>query len=184
MKNEKYMSSGGLAFTEEKDMKRLSKMAEKGWVLHSFAPLGYKLRKSNPRHVVYSLDYHDVAREDLEDYYDIFRAGGWQPVCSEGNMHIFSAPPGTKPIYTDGATRLEKYKRARKLLSKVTLILFAFTALCFLVNFLFIQDYTGLAGVIAYIVQTLAIALFLPSLMTWAAYEVRIRRMASDLKHE
>lgn len=49
MKNTKYVTSGGLAFTEKGDMQKLSKYAKRGWLLESFAPLGYKLRKEIPR---------------------------------------------------------------------------------------------------------------------------------------
>lgn len=54
------MMSEGLAFSEEKDMKKLSDMASKGWLLDSFAVMGYKLRKAEPRNVTYSLDYRAV----------------------------------------------------------------------------------------------------------------------------
>ncbi|MEK4027860.1 DUF2812 domain-containing protein [Pseudobacillus sp. FSL P4-0506] len=103
-KDKRYISSGGLAFSEGKDMKKLSKLAKKGWILQSFAPLGYTLRKSNPRHLIYSLDYQDVPKAEMEGYYAIFRAGGWKPVCSAGGMHIFSAVPGMRPIYTGRST--------------------------------------------------------------------------------
>ncbi|MDI3411344.1 hypothetical protein QKW52_18370 [Bacillus sonorensis] len=45
MKQRKYIMSDGLAFSEEKDMKKLSDMASKGWVLDSFAFMGYRLKK-------------------------------------------------------------------------------------------------------------------------------------------
>ncbi|MDP4524449.1 DUF2812 domain-containing protein [Bacillus halotolerans] len=60
MKQKKYMMSEGLAFSEEKDMKKLSDMASKGWLLDSFAVMGYNLRKAEPRNVTYSLDYRAV----------------------------------------------------------------------------------------------------------------------------
>lgn len=49
MTNMKYMMSGGLAFSEQKDMQKLQKNAQKGWHLSSFATLGYNLEKKNQR---------------------------------------------------------------------------------------------------------------------------------------
>ncbi|GLY09155.1 DUF2812 domain-containing protein [Pseudobacillus badius] len=174
-KNRRYMSSGGLAFSEEKDMKKLSKMAEKGWILHSFAPMGYTLHKSNPRHLIYSLDYQYVPKEELEDYYDVFRAGGWQPVCSEGNMHIFSAAPGTRPIYTDRSTVVEKYKQAKGGIGKAVVFLFAVTIILYAATTVFFPDSTADHEVVFWIRMLPVIFLF-PALLTWLAYQVRIGR--------
>ncbi len=80
MKQKKYMMSEGLAFSEEKDMKKLSDMASKGWVLDSFAFMGYKLRKAEPQNLIYSIDYHDVGEESLAEYTEMFEAAGWERV--------------------------------------------------------------------------------------------------------
>ncbi|ARW08869.1 hypothetical protein S101359_03891 [Bacillus atrophaeus] len=114
MKQKKYMMSEGLAFSEEKDMKKLSDRASKGWVLDSFAFMGYKLKKAAPRNLIYSIDYHDVGEESLAEYTEMFEAAGWERVCSSQGMHIFSAEPGTSPIYSDQSTMREKYKRSEK----------------------------------------------------------------------
>src|SRR5699024_1009621 len=82
MKQKKYVSSGGLAFSEEKDMKKLSKYAKKGWILEGFAPFGYRLQKGEPATIQYSLDYQMDADED---YFAYFEAAGWSHVCSSGN---------------------------------------------------------------------------------------------------
>ena len=108
MKN-KYVGIGGFAFSEEKDMKKLSKYAKEGWILDSIVGgFFYKLRKDTPRNIIYSLDYQDKADEE---YFSIFKEAGWDLVVSIGNkMNIFSAPVGTKPIYSDMDTEMEKYK--------------------------------------------------------------------------
>lgn len=76
MKQKKFMMSEGLYFSEEKDMKRLSDMVSKGWVLDSFAFMGYKLRKAEPRKLIYSIDYHDVGEESLAEYNEMFEVPG------------------------------------------------------------------------------------------------------------
>ncbi|KAB7706729.1 DUF2812 domain-containing protein [Bacillus aerolatus] len=178
------MASDGLAFGEEKDMKKLSKMEEKGWVLQSFAPLGYKLRKSNPRHLIYSLDYQHVPKEELEDYYDIFKAGGWQPVCSESGMHIFSAAPGTKPIYTDRSTVVEEYKRAKRVTAQVALFLFVLTTLAFAADSFIFQDSSAITANVFYWLRVGLLALLAPAAATWIAYQVRVSKLMSKLKRE
>lgn len=108
MKN-KYVAIGGFAFTEESDMKKLSNYARKGWILDSIVGgFFYKLRKGTPQNIIYTLDYQDNVDEE---YFSIFKEEGWDLVISIGNrMNIFSAPVGTKPIYSDMDTEMEKYK--------------------------------------------------------------------------
>lgn len=119
MKNTKYISSGGLAISEKKDMKRLSKYASKGWLLESFAPYGYKLRKGEPQNLVYSVDFQMNADEE---YYMLFEDAGWMHVCSAGDgFHIFRAAIGTAPIYSDIDTLVDKYEREKKTMGKFAL---------------------------------------------------------------
>lgn len=119
MKNTKYVTSGGLAFTEKGDMKKLNKYAKKGWLLESFAPFGYKLRKGEPQNFVYSVDFQMNVDEE---YYLIFESAGWTYVCSAGDgFHIFRAAAGTAPIYTDTGTLIDKYEREKKVMGTTAL---------------------------------------------------------------
>ncbi|MFF2481079.1 DUF2812 domain-containing protein [Paenibacillus sp. NPDC058071] len=119
MRTRKYVSSGGLAFSEKSDMRKLGKYARKGWVLESFAPFGYWLRKSEALEVVYEVDY---CEKPDEEYYAIFEAAGWTHVCSAGeSFHIFRAPTGTQPIYTDKASVIERYEREINVVGKAAL---------------------------------------------------------------
>lgn len=43
----------------------------------------------------------------------MFEASGWELRCSYYDMHFFTAPPGTTPIYTDKESHLHKYKTQR-----------------------------------------------------------------------
>ncbi|MCI1944992.1 DUF2812 domain-containing protein [Clostridium luticellarii] len=116
MFDKKYVISNGLAFAEDEEMEMLSSYAKKGWILYKLDFFGYKLRKGEPKDLQYSLDYR---RDPDKEYFSYFKEAGWSHVCSSGNsIHIFSAPLGTKPIYTDSCTEIEKYmqqyKSARK----------------------------------------------------------------------
>ncbi|MGG3891484.1 DUF2812 domain-containing protein [Metabacillus fastidiosus] len=130
MKQTKYIPSGGLAFYEQKEMKKLSELAKKGWVLESFAFLGYKLRKIESQDIEYSVDYQ---KNPDDDYFTYFEAAGWSHICSTGDgIHIFSAPSGTKPIYSDQETTIDKYEREKKTFEKYTFCFFISTVLLFL----------------------------------------------------
>jgi hypothetical protein len=120
MKDVKYVLNRGLAFSEDRDMQNFSDYAKEGWFLESFAFLGfgYKLRKGTPKKLIYSLDY----RKDADDeYFSLFKASGWSLVCSEAHIHIFSAPVGTKPIYTDQDTLIEKYEQEKNTMGRYAL---------------------------------------------------------------
>ncbi|RUL48818.1 DUF2812 domain-containing protein [Lysinibacillus antri] len=132
MKQVKYIPSGGLAFFEEKEMKKLAEYAKEGWILEKIAGLGYKLRKGERKDIEYSLDYQ---KEVDDEYFALFEAAGWSHVCSVGNeIHIFSASTGTKPIYTDRPTTIEKYEREKKQMGKSALPFFISTVVFWLLG--------------------------------------------------
>nr|WP_231784277.1 DUF2812 domain-containing protein [Lentibacillus sp. JNUCC-1] len=93
-------------------MEKLERFAREGWILESFTPFGYKLRQGTPQDVAFALDYQKDADSD---YFSYFEEGGWSHVCSAGNsMHIFRAPAGTPPIYTDNSSLLTKYETEKR----------------------------------------------------------------------
>lgn len=119
MKN-KYVLNNGFASSEEEDMKKLSKYAKEGWILEKVSGiLFYKLKKDKPQNIVYTLDYQNDADED---YFSIMKEAGWNQVYSKGDTHIFSANEGTKPIYSDTTTEIDKYKGANELMKKGTVM--------------------------------------------------------------
>lgn len=119
MLNTKYVMSKGTAFAEHEEMEMLSEYASKGWTLYKFGFLGYKLEKTNPQKLQYALDYKSNADEE---YFSYFEEAGWHHVCSAENMiHIFSAPEGTNPIYTDIDSESEKYINQYKSMKKVAI---------------------------------------------------------------
>ena len=106
----------GLAFSEEGDMEKLSKYAKEGWILKGVVGgFFYKLKKGEPKDIIYSLDY----QSGDDEYFSMFNEAGWNLVTSVGNeMHIFSAKPGTNPIYSDSSSELEKYIRTKNQMKK------------------------------------------------------------------
>jgi hypothetical protein len=120
MAQTKYIASGGLAFDEEKDMEKLEKLARKGWVFDRFYFMGYKLKKSAPKDVQYAIDYR---KGTDSDYFAYFEEAGWKQEATSGDyIHLFSAPKGVAPIYTDKTSILEKYESEKKSMGKAAFI--------------------------------------------------------------
>ena len=175
MKDTKYIHSGGLAFSEEKDMKRLSHYAKKGWILEGFAPFGYRLKKGKPQNLIYNLDYQ---KEADEEYFSFFKAGNWTYVCSAGNeIHVFSAPEGTEPIYSDRATYIDKYEREMRQMGKYALPLLIVTVIFFLLSLI---DFSPIAGKICLVLGTVTlIALVFPGL-PYLSYKFKLYRLSKQ----
>ncbi|MGH4138321.1 DUF2812 domain-containing protein [Clostridium sp.] len=116
----KYVMISGLAFSEEGDMEKLKNYASQGWILEDIVGgFFYKLRKDKPQNIVYNLDYQT---DTNEEYFTIFKEAGWKLVVSiENYMHIFSAQAGTKPIYSDCESEIDKYTSIRNRTRKGTL---------------------------------------------------------------
>lgn len=121
MSQTKYITSGGLAFAEDKDMKKLRSYSLKGWHVSKFTLMGYTLEKGESSDYIYSLDYRWLKEDEEEEYFEFFSSSGWSQVTSEGNIHIFRANPDTKPIYTDRDTTVTKYENSSNFMKKLAI---------------------------------------------------------------
>ncbi|WHY77260.1 DUF2812 domain-containing protein [Neobacillus sp. WH10] len=110
MRQTKYVMSGGLAFSEDKDMEKLRRFSLKGWHVSDFKFMGYTLKKGESSDYIYSVDYRSLKEDEEEEYFDFFSTSGWSHIASEGDIHLFRAKPNTKPIYSDRDTSVEKYE--------------------------------------------------------------------------
>ena len=108
MKQTKYITSGGLAFSEDKDMEKLRRYSLKGWHVSDFKFMGYTLEKGEISDYIYSIDYRSLKEDEEEEYFDFFSFSGWSHIASEAYIHLFRAHPGTKPIYSDRDTIVGK----------------------------------------------------------------------------
>lgn len=171
----KYVMINGFAFSEESDMEKLKRYASEGWILEGIkGGLFYKLRKDNPQDIVYCLDYQTDASGE---YFTIFKEAGWKPVVSLQNyMHIFSAQPGTKPIYSDGESEKEKYTDIRDLTRKGTLYSLA-VALVLLV--LIVVSAIAVKPLYIILLGLLALdfIVFVFNFMPYMAYNSRIKQI-------
>ncbi|MGN7284368.1 DUF2812 domain-containing protein [Shouchella rhizosphaerae] len=112
MRQTKYMMSGGRAFSEDKDMDKLRRFSLKGWHVSGFKFMGYTLEKGQSADYIYSIDYRSLNEGEVEEYFDFFSSAGWTHIASQGNFHLFRGLPGTKPIYSDQETVVEKHNNA------------------------------------------------------------------------
>ncbi|WP_058300573.1 DUF2812 domain-containing protein [Gorillibacterium timonense] len=178
----RYIPSMGLAFAEESEMRKLSQLAAQGWLFESFAFLGFRLRRGEPQMLEYCLDMHSVDKGDLEEYWETFRSAGWKPICSSSGMHIFSAAPGTKPIYSERTTHREKYKRMSRVTGWSALI----ALLLFAIFVIVVRDPFAIGGNhlrdqlldgVTFVGAALCLIIGVPSLMMYIAYKWRLGRI-------
>lgn len=141
-KKYKYVTNMGLAFDEERALRKLHELAKEGWFLEKFTLMGtYRLTRGEPREIIYSMDYKRLDEIDQVEYIEMFEASGWEHMYSYYDMHFFAAPPDTIPIYTEKESHLHKYRTQRIQCFRWTLM-----SLIFLV-FLFVLAKKGLPHV-------------------------------------
>ncbi|RTE50210.1 DUF2812 domain-containing protein [Actinobaculum sp. 352] len=90
----------GMAVAPEKNLALFSDMAARGQALVGVSALGFmwRFKPAPAEDVIFALDYTDTPNED---YLAVFEAAGWQHVLGIGDMQIFKAAPGTRPIHTE-----------------------------------------------------------------------------------
>lgn len=168
----------GLAFSEESDMEKLKNYASQGWILEDIVGgLFYKLRKDKPQNIVYSLDYQ---LEADEEYFTIFKEAGWKHVLSVNNqIHIFSAQAGTKPIYSDSNSEIDKYTCIRNQTKKGTI--YSLIIAIVLIGLLVVPA-VAVRQIFLIILALLVIDIFIFvfNFMPYLAYNSRIKQIKRD----
>ena len=116
-------------------VKRLEKLAAKGWFLERAENWGWTLRRGEPAQVRYAVTYFPGASvfdpgptEDQETYADYCRAAGWEFVSSYGPVQYFRSDlPDPVPIETDQGEKLAAIHRA---MTKTTLLVYGLALVC------------------------------------------------------
>lgn len=101
-------------------VKRLEKLATKGWFLERADNWGWTLRRGKPAQVRYAVTYFPGVSvfdpgptEDQETYADYCRAAGWEFVSSYGPVQYFRSDlPDPVPIETDQGEKLAAIHRS------------------------------------------------------------------------
>lgn len=142
-KDKKRVLNLGYAFDEKRALEKFRKLSKEGWTLKKANILNYELVKGEKKEQIYSMDYRNFFKnkEGLDEYIEIFKAGGWEYVCSNQNMfHFFKANVGTKPIYTNKKEDAEKYRDIYKN-TKITAVV---SLICLLLSVIFIGKTKGI----------------------------------------
>ncbi|WP_255267008.1 DUF2812 domain-containing protein [Bacillus cereus] len=157
MRQTKYIMSGGLAFSEDKDMEKLRRFSLKGWHVSDFKFMGYTLEKGESSDYIYSVDYRSLKEDEEEEYFDFFSSSGWSHIASERNIHLFRAHPGTKPIYSDRDKSIEKYENSNHSMKCLAIPLVLITVLVWVGAMISSGTLKSLLHVIAVILSVIAI---------------------------
>lgn len=157
MRKTKYIISGGLAFSEDKDMEKLRRFSLKGWHVSDFKFMGYQLEKGKSSDYIYCVDYRSLKEDEAEEYFDLFSSFGWTHVASESGIHLFRAQPGTKPIYTDRDTTADKYNNLINFLKSFAIPLGLLTALVWLGAMISSGTFKSVLHVVALILSVIAV---------------------------
>ena len=173
MTKTKYVVSGGIAFSEKQDLQVLKKFAAEGWIVKRYKRFGYELKKGTPEIIDYSIDVRQLADEDKDEYFAMFEFAGWEHVCSRYDTHLFKAPVGTTPIYSDNSSKADKLLRLRK--SIVPAVYMA--ALLTLVSYFFMVFAEGTFGEIAKWSFNVFIVLLFPCVLMYIALTYRRMRL-------
>ncbi|MFC7679648.1 DUF2812 domain-containing protein [Paenibacillus sp. GCM10028914] len=157
MRGTKYVMSGGLAFSEDKDMEKLRRYSLKGWHVRDFKFMGYTLEKGKSSDYIYSVDYRSIKEDEKGEYFDFFSSSGWSHIASAGDIHLFRAQPGTKPIYSDRDTSVEKYENLNRSMKYIAIPSILITVLLWGGVMISSGSLTSLLQVIAVIFSIIAI---------------------------
>lgn len=172
MRETKYITSGGLAFSEDKDMEKLRRYSLKGWHVRDFKFMGYTLEKGKSSDYIYSVDYRSIKENEKGEYFDFFSSSGWSHITSEGDIHLFRAQSGTKPIYSDRDTSVEKYENLNRSLKYLVIPLLLITVLVWVGVMISSGIFNSLLQVMAVIFSVIAI----PMTMTlFATYNNKLK---------
>lgn len=177
-KQTRYIPSKGLAFAEQNEMNKLSRLSEKGWLLERFSLFGsgFIVRRGPAHKQLYCLDIQHVPQKDENEYREMFADSGWAYVCSAGDMHIFVAEPGTVPIHTDRSTLYEKYRKITRTSKIFAIVVMLLTLITCVLLYLSGQVWNlELLQNISHVSLLLCAVFFLPSLMVYIAYSLRLR---------
>jgi len=174
----KYMPSNGLAFSEQKDMEKLAKKAKQGWMLKKFAFMGYRLEKSEPEDIQYSIDYRSLEKGEKEEYFELFQMAGWSHVCSNYDIHIFKAATGTQPIYSDPDSTVDKVSRLAKPIYSIA----GFLVLFFIFSLFLKSVSIGIISQIGQCFHFISIVLLVPTIMMLISIHYRKWKVVSSRK--
>lgn len=107
------------AWQDEKEEEWLREMNLKGWKFKKFSWFRYTFEKTEPKDVIYRLDYKSTTNKDIDEYLQIYEDAGWEHVDEFFGWNYFrtDAKDCVYPeIFSDNASKVQKYKGLLKAL--------------------------------------------------------------------
>ncbi|HDX9578147.1 TPA: DUF2812 domain-containing protein [Bacillus pseudomycoides] len=172
-----YRLSSGLAFAEQKDLQMLQQRAQKGWRVVSFKAGLYTFEQAKPEDVIFNFDFQDVPDTEFSEYMNLFEESGWMHVSSHAGIHLFKAPMGTTPIYTDTSTKKSRNEQLCRPIQWLTLWVFIFTVVMGQ-----LATWTGLSILTS--LFYVSFVLLTPMTCTWIALLIQKRKLRLEGANE
>ncbi len=184
MNTRKTILNMGLAFSEEKVLKKFSKLASEGWMLKEAKFSKYIFEKSDPDELVFNTDMRVLETEsEKEEYIEMFEVGGWNYICSINSIHYFSSKKGNVSMFTDTDTNVEKYLESISICKKAVIITLPIVSISVLLDVLNItKDLNEVILNFQFLITLLSIALLIPSSMTFIGLKLRVKKIISNNK--
>ena len=109
----RYLSSHQPWIYPEKDMAMLAGQARQGWKVTRYNVMLdiYRFERTEPEELIFD---STLVPNPPEDYSEFIEATGWTPVIITDGFQVFSAKPGTEPVFSDDSRSYWLNKRARK----------------------------------------------------------------------
>lgn len=101
------------AWQDQKEERWLEQMTLEGWSLAHVAGASYTFERTEPREMIYCIDYQEVSGPAEEEYLQLCADMGWELVGRSLNWFYFRRPfgPGISlELYTDNASRIKRYR--------------------------------------------------------------------------
>lgn len=106
-----------LYYDKDTEQDWLQEMANHGWALKNFCLCTYTFEKCEPGEYIYQIDIVDNMSTDQENFNEFMEEMGIE-VVSKWNQWVYfrrKAAEGTFEMYTDVDSKIEQYKRIKKL---------------------------------------------------------------------
>lgn len=99
---------------EDKEANWLREMSNNGWHLTKASFFKYTFKSGVPKDYVYQFDFSMDAHKNKEEYFEIFKSGGFEFISNLGGWYYFRKEYNeneVNEIYTDKKSLKEKYKK-------------------------------------------------------------------------
>lgn len=166
------------AWQDDKEEQWLGEMSAKGYHLTEPGLFGrYVFEQGEPMKYIYRLDFTPHNKDQRESYLQYFKDAGWEYLGEFGNWQYFRILAGddqTPEIFTDAASKIEKYRRILQVL-----------LVCSLIYLLPLKYSDLLTGVSNWLRQSISIfGILLLVLFSVGGYKIyrRIRELKKTIK--